>query len=141
MNAKSLQLQEIAVLRIAHLFSAVGALLFAQSCQGACRNEIINQVESPSGVYAATIFQRNCGATSGNNFQVSIFRRDAALDGSGNTFVVDYPNNFYQPGHPLPVVKLRWNSESTVTIEYSSGARIFTQAVMIQGINVNYVTK
>lgn len=126
---------------IGRYFSVLVALFLAQSCQAACRNEIISQVESPTGIYAAALFERNCGATSGNNLQVSIFRTDAPAEGPGNTFVIDYPNEYYQEGHPRPVVKLRWTSESSATIEYDKGARIFTQAVMIQGVKIHYLIK
>jgi hypothetical protein len=127
--------------KIVYFSSLLTTLLFAPACQAGCRNEIINRVKSPTGIYAAAIFERNCGATSGNNIQVSIFRNDDATDGPGNTFVIDYPSEYYQQGRPLPAVKLRWNNESSATIEYSSGARIFTQANMIQGVSVSYVIK
>lgn len=126
---------------IGRFFSVLTILLFAQSCQAACNNEIIKRVESPNGSYAAAVFERNCDATSGNNLQVSIFRSEAAADGPGNTFVVDYPDEQYQQDRPRPVMKLHWTSESSVTIEYSTGARIFTQAVMVQGVKVRYVIK
>jgi hypothetical protein len=121
------------------LFPMLTTFGFAQSCEAACSNEIINKVQSPTGSYTAAIFERNCGATSGNNFQVSIFRSDAALGELGNTFVIDYSADQY-PDVPLQaVVKLHWTSQSDVTIEYKRGARIFTQAIMIEGVKVRYV--
>lgn len=113
----------------------------AQSCSTSCENKILQREASPNGSYAAALFERNCGVGSGNNFQFSIFRSDAPLTGTGNTFVIDYPEEYYYQNHPLPMARVRWTSEASVTIEYSKGARIFTQATMVQGVKVHYVIK
>lgn len=126
---------------IGRFFLVIAVPLFTQACQAACNNEMIQRAESPTRSYAAILFERNCGATSGNNFQVSILRSEIVADGPGNTFVVDYPDEYYQQNRPRPAVKLHWTSDSSVTIEYSNGARIFTQAVMIEGVKVRYVTR
>lgn len=114
---------------IGRLFLVLTVLLFTQACQAACKNEMIQRAELPTGSYAAALFERNCDATSGNNFQVSIFRSENEADGPGNTFVVDYPDEYYHQNRSRPAIKLHWTSDSSLTIEYSSGARIFTQAV------------
>lgn len=113
----------------------------AQACRPECRNETISEAKSPSGVYAASVFSRNCGATSGNNFQVSIYRAGSESDAPGNAFVVDFPAEYYYKGHARPEVKLKWLGDSNLEIEYTSGARIFTQAVMVEGVKVEYLSR
>ena len=134
-------LERCAMNRIGRFFLASTALLFTPACQAACRNEVIDSVKSPNGVYTAVSFERNCDATSGNNLQVSIIRSDSPLYGPGNTLVIDYPNDYYLHEGREPKVALHWKNESSITIEYSSDARIFTKAIIVQSIKIDYLIK
>jgi hypothetical protein len=140
-TARAIPFQEIIMSTVRPLFFALPVLSMAQSCDAACDNKIISEAKSPNGSYTAALFERNCGATTGSNFQVSVFRTGDYIDGSGNTFIIDYPNGYYLQRRPKPTASVSWLSNSKVKIQYTSGARIFTQAIMIQGVEVQYVAR
>ena len=56
----------------------------------ACENEVLSHHPSPTGQYTASIFQRNCGATTPFSTQVSVLAGDEQLANlPGNAFIAD----------------------------------------------------
>jgi hypothetical protein len=126
--------------------SLISIILTASCDTPPCVNEVKNRIQSPDGNYYAVVFQRNCGTTSGNNFQISVLRQDESsgdrqdlLEDGGNTFVIDYPQERYYSASGIPKITARWENASHLLIEYSEGPRIFTQATVIKGVNVRYL--
>ena len=98
-------------------------------CDAGCVNEPTFAQASPSGVYRAVVFNRNCGATTGFNTQVSIIKSsDVSLNAGGNALILD---------GTIPL-SIRWSSDARVSITGASGAKIFKQERSVAGVEVAY---
>jgi hypothetical protein len=65
-------------------FSILGCLLLSGS------NEAPSEHPSPDGEWKYVTFDRNCGATTGSNLQVTVLPAAARLPNeAGNTFIAD----------------------------------------------------
>lgn len=94
-----------------------------------CGNEISQTVTSPSGKIKAVVFNRNCGATTGFNTQVSIIPSLESLPGDGgNTLILD---------GTVPL-KIEWRSDSALHLSGLSAAKIFLQSQSAAGVSVSY---
>lgn len=94
-----------------------------------CGNEISQTVTSPSGKLKAIVFNRNCGATTGFNTQVSIFPSSETLpDDGGNTLILD---------GTVPL-KVEWRSDSTLYLSGLGAAKIFLQSHSAADVTVSY---
>lgn len=97
-------------------------------CDG-CGNEISQTVTSPSGKLKAVVFNRNCGATTGFNTQVSIIPSSETLPSDGgNTLILD---------GTVPL-KVEWRSESALNLRDLGAAKIFRQSHSTAGVTVSY---
>ena len=57
---------------------------------GCCANEFASEHLSPDGKWKFVTFDRNCGATTGNNMQVSLLPAQTRLSNdAGNAFIAD----------------------------------------------------
>lgn len=116
----------ICPLQLIALFFCLSAL---SSCGGMCGNEISQTVLSPSGSLKAVVFNRNCGATTGFNTQVSVLSAaDALQNDSGNTLILD-------GSVPLQV---QWHSDSALQLSGLSTAKVFKQGRSVAGVSVSY---
>ena len=96
---------------------------------GACGNEISQTVVSPSRTLKAVVFNRNCGATTGFNTQVSIISATGTLpDSGGNTLVLD-------GSVPLQV---QWRSDSALHLTGLGSAKVFKQGTSVGAVSVTY---
>ena len=94
-----------------------------------CANEVSQTVVSPSGKLKAVVFNRNCGATTGFNTQVSIQSASEPLpDEGGNILIL---------GGTVPL-KIEWRSDSTLHLSGLGTATVFQQAYSVAGVSVNY---
>jgi len=113
-------------LQLIALFFCLSAL---GGCGDMCGNEISQTVSSPSGSLKAVVFNRNCGATTGFNTQVSILSAtDALQNDGGNTLILD-------GSVPLQV---QWHSDSALQLSGLSTAKVFKQGRSIAGVSVSY---
>ncbi len=115
---------------ISHLI-ACGALLTSAAltgCDAACRNEVVASVRSPSGKASAAVFNRNCGATTGFNTQISVWQQLMVPNEGGNVFIAD---------GTLPVT-VRWLSETELLISGVQGAKTFKQELKLSSVNISY---
>jgi hypothetical protein len=95
-----------------------------------CRNEILSTSVSPSGELKAVVFNRNCGATTRNNTQISILSATRELPASaGNLFIMDTEAN----------VRVTWTDNSSLTIELSHFGRIVKQLDSASGVGARYI--
>jgi hypothetical protein len=87
-----------------------------------CTNEVVSVTESPDHQLKAVVFHRECGATVGENSQVSVISRLGSLsEEEGNLFIED-------AGHSDIVsltVTLRWVGTRKLLILRDPGARVF----------------
>ena len=117
------------------LFLALLASVLA-GCSAACGNEIIEVKHAPDGADRAILFQRNCGATTGPNLQVSILGPDEELEGPGNLFVAD--DDHGAAVGPDPIVQLFWQPDGRLVVLHHPRARIFKQEDGANGVRVSY---
>jgi hypothetical protein len=114
--------------RTLQLLATIPMLAAVAGCDIGCRNEIVSSVASPSRAMSAVVFNRNCGATTGFNTQLSIVRGSAAPSGAGNTLILD---------GTVPL-KLRWVSGSELQVTGLGSAKMFKQEQSVGGISVVY---
>ena len=112
--------------------TAVGMLVLAAlpGCDLiSCSNEIASSLVSPDGDHTAIVFNRNCGATTGFNTQLSVVASHAALpDDGGNVLIAD----------DTIELKVSWISASELSIRGLNGAKIFKQEKQVGGVAVSY---
>lgn len=117
------------------------AIILAGSLTGChnslCDNESPAEHPSPDGKWKYVTFDRNCGATTANNFQVSIVPASAPLPNeSANAFSGDYNH-----GATPYVAEVAWIGPNTLQISYSSKARVFQKEPHVGPIEIKYVVK
>ena len=115
---------------------AISSILMLSSCSivGDCRNEIEYRSQSPNGSYDVVVFNRNCGATSGYNVQVSIVEHgmDITKEKNGNilsAFGVGYTES----------IKPIWLSQNAINIYMYRSARIGFRKNAINGIAIKHI--
>ncbi|NRT56800.1 hypothetical protein [Sphaerotilus uruguayifluvii] len=107
----------------------IGILVVLNGCDAGCGNEVASTIESPRGGHVAVIFNRNCGATTGFNTQLSVLAKgDSVPKGGGNAFTAD----------GSLALKVRWVSESELVVAGFQGAKIFKQERLANGVSVSY---
>lgn len=79
---------------------------------------------------AAVIFSRNCGATVGDNYQISIIPVSEEPEGKGNVLVLDQAPDYSARLKPI------WNGDGAVTIPIPAGARVFDKHNSASGVQV-----
>jgi hypothetical protein len=63
--------------------------IVASACSNtSCHNEVWDIVANPTAQLLAIVFSRNCGATTGENAQVSIISPHSPPDGQGNALIM-----------------------------------------------------
>lgn len=93
-----------------------------------CGNEVIQAVPSPSGDKVAYLFNRDCGATTGVSFQLTIMDKgDELPNKSGNTFVSD--GEF----------TIGWVNEKNLRINYKEASKTHEKDTRVNGIKVEYI--
>lgn len=108
---------------------AVGVLVALHGCSDGCSNEVDVILEAPQGDRIAVVFNRNCGATTGFNSQLSVLPRGAATSSqAGNALIAD---------GTVPL-KLRWTSESELVVSGHQGATLFKQEHLANGVTISY---
>ncbi|QRP63164.1 hypothetical protein I6J77_13715 [Rhodanobacter sp. FDAARGOS 1247] len=114
--------------RILQLFVVIATLAAVAGCDFGCGDEVVSTTSSPSHAISAVVFNRNCGATTGFNTQVSIVPAGAAPSGAGNTLILD---------GTVPL-KFLWVSESKLLITGLGYAKVFKQERSVAGVSVVY---
>lgn len=81
---------------------------------------------------AAVVFSRNCGATVGDNYQVSIIPTSEEPEGKGNVLVLDQAPDY------SPNLKPVWSGDGAVIIPVPAGARMFSKSNRASGVQVTF---
>jgi hypothetical protein len=112
-------------------FSIFGCLLLS----GCCENEVPSEHLSPDGEWKYVTFDRNCGATTRSNLQVTFLPAAARLPNeAGNTFIAD--DNHGAAGS---IAQLEWLAPHMLQITYSSKARVFKKESRTGIVEIRYV--
>lgn len=114
--------------------------LCASGCGDTCGNEEVSRVPSPDGMHALVVFERNCGATTGANTQVSFLgARDHLPPVPGSIFIADTDHGA-APAAPWggPDVQIQWTSNTQVTVSYHRAARVFRSVTSHSGVEIFY---
>jgi hypothetical protein len=127
------------VLRVLKASTVLFLCVFSAGCSDPCGNTIVSSITDPSGRNSATLFQRDCGATTGFSTQISILESGESLSGSGNTFVAD-------DGHGAadaapwggPWAEMKWLSSDQLLIRYDASSRTFMQDGSVEGVRVTF---
>jgi|SRR4051794_17394289 hypothetical protein len=110
------------------------AATFVTGCD-TCANEAPVEHLSPDGQWKYVSFDRNCGATTGTNLQVSILPASKPLPNDGaNAFIADDNH-----GKTTFVAQPEWVSSCKLRITYSAKARIFKREPKVGSIEIEYV--
>lgn len=118
-------------------FGICGLALFISAC--GCQNELQDSVPAPDGRHVAVLFQRNCGATTGDNLELSLIRSAGMPHGDGNAFIADAPaRDSAGMVAMVSLVKLQWLSTRALQVSYDRRLRVFRQETRVEGITVSY---
>jgi hypothetical protein len=99
-----------------------------------CQNEAPAEHASPDGQWKYVSFDRNCGATTGSNLQISVLPVSNALSsGAANAFIADD----YHDATRF-VAQPEWMSDRRLRIVYSSKARVFKKEAKVGPIDIEY---
>lgn len=102
-----------------------------------CANEAAAEHLSPDGQWKYVSFDRNCGATTGHNLQVSVFPASKPLaNEAANAFIADDNH-----GATRFVAQPEWVSARELRITYSPKARIFKKESKVGPISVTYANE
>ncbi len=118
----------LSVLAIGGCVALVGHWL--NSLPDLCAEATINVTPSPSGKLKAFVRQRDCGATTRPNHDVSIV--------PASTKIAEEPPVGGKGSGSL--IRLKWLSERLLEIQYSERAEIDNTEKSIQGVNIVYRT-
>jgi len=100
-----------------------------------CQNEAQAEHASPDGQWKYVSLDRNCGATTGSNLQISVLPvSKAPSSGAANAFIADDNH-----GATRFVAQPEWMFARKLRIVYSSKARIFKRESKVGLIDIEYV--
>ncbi|OCA92599.1 hypothetical protein [Pseudobacillus wudalianchiensis] len=93
-----------------------------------CGNKIVQKLPSPNGDKVAYIFQRDCGATTGTSYQLSILNSDEELPNkSGNAFVSD--NQF----------QIKWITNDKLRVNYNKSSETYEMDKSVGWTKIEYI--
>ena len=121
-------------MRQASVLFLIACLTLVVGCTD-CQNEAPAEHASPDGQWNYVSFDRNCGATTGSNLQISVLPVSKALSsGAANAFIADDNH-----GATRFVAQPEWMSARKLRIVCSSKARIFKKEAKVGLIDIEYV--
>lgn len=116
-------------MRLGTVVIGIGVLIALNGCDVGCGNEVASTAESPRGGHIAVVFNRNCGATTFANTQLSVLAKgDPVPRETGNAFIAD----------GSLALGVRWVSETELVVTGHQGAKLFKQEKLANGVAVSY---
>ncbi len=103
-----------------------------------CGNKVLDVVQSPDQQQVATLFARDCGATTAESWQVMLSDAVRRQNLDANVFIADL--------HAQPVfqvkngrwVDIRWQDDGVLLVRFDNQARIFKQESIVDGVKIRY---
>jgi len=109
-------------------YFVVGYYLLDKLLGGMCGNQIIHKVNSPNGKKTAYILLRDCGATTGYSYNLTLFNSDENLPNkSGNTFVSDKSFN------------VKWINDKKLQVDYQNSSKTYEMDKSVNWTKIEYV--
>lgn len=117
----------IITLSILGLYIA-GKYVINQIFGNMCENRLIEMWPSPKENKTAYIFERDCGATTGYSYHLSLLDSDEELPNSGgNTFVSD------------SLFEVEWVTNNNLHVRYNQFAETFEKDRFVNWTKIEYV--
>jgi hypothetical protein len=118
---------------------ALTAVTMLSGCADGCGNMTVIRSQSPDGRHDATLFQRDCGATTGFSTQISVLDHGASPSGSGNAFRADDDHGAAAAGSwGGSWAEVKWLTSDHLLIRYATQSRIFAQESEVSGVRITY---
>lgn len=96
-------METLVSIRILLLIAVAGCI---QGCSSTCGESVEGEFPSPDGKYIATVFERNCGATTDFSSAVKIRSRDSGFRIEEIVFLVKGSHD----------IKVTWTDSSTLKV-------------------------
>jgi hypothetical protein len=96
-----------------------------------CSNEVIAEIPSPDGAYVATVFERNCGATTP-------FIRVVMLRSASSTLDADRHADWVSTTEGQPTVDVRWLNENELQVTSAGGGRVGTRRTQWNRVRISF---
>jgi len=103
--------------------------LILQGCSDGCENETIQIAKSPNGLWTATVFSRNCGATTAYSAHVYLDAENKPVPDMGN---------IYRGAH-YSRVKAQWEGDKKliITTDPATDTRLLMKEY--SGVNIELI--
>ena len=135
--------RDVLTVALALVLGVAGVVwLLQRTLQPLCGSVLIAEFPAPSKALKASLYVRDCGATTDFSTQVSILdTNEQALPVPGNVLVIDSDHGKTPVGsRGGPEVRLTWASDSTLVASYDSRARVLHSAGRVRGVAIKYGT-
>lgn len=109
------------------LFGAIFGFMHHNHLLPIAKNEILSQKVSPDGERIAIIFKRNAGATTGDNFQLSIIKSDQTLKNTGGNTYISYSE-----------FEVEWEENNSLIVYVNESSEAFKKRKKVFGVNILY---
>jgi hypothetical protein len=96
-----------------------------------CGNDILQEVSSPDGKYVATVFERNCGATTP-------YLRIVSLRAAGKSFDAEVYNDWVFKISEQYKIEIKWSDIDKLDIMYAGGGEVSTHVDSWNKIKISY---
>ena len=120
-----------------HILLLLGPLLVSGCADGLCGNQVLRTAVSPDGQHVAVVFERDCGATTGDSFQVSILSPGEAPNGAGNIFI-SAPGRSASEDSQVQPVELIWLAPDRLRIQQRARDEVFRRVREWDGVRIEY---
>ena len=111
--------------------------LFLDACAGPlCSTETVKSLRSPTGDHQATMFMRECGATTDFTTQVSVDPWFWQV--FGNAFIADGYNGGTRGSWGGPWADMEWAGPNDLVVTYDKQARIFDRNSIVGSVRIIY---
>ena len=114
------------------------AALTACSGLSDCGDQVLVEKISPDGQHVATLFVRDCGATTGYATQLAITKRGVPFDRTTVVFIADDDHGSALTQGPAIWTEMRWTNSTELFFAYAEKARIVRRRDQVDGIHVRY---
>jgi hypothetical protein len=97
-------------------------------------------MKSPDDKLKAVVFQRGCGSPIDSSEQVSILSGSVSSpSGRGNLFIAGDENHAApMEGKPTIEIKVRWESNTSLSVSYPRNAHVLLKKPSVAGVAVKY---